>query len=310
MQIAAEHPETVSECAGMSVEKWLLLDRIALHSRNIAPGNVKCAAEVKTNFADPRLPVGNRAAMSTGIAAHTIAIQLFPQCRGALADARVGRKNILQCGHTCILRLGDCICLGFVGGERIDLRSVQTPLAGNRTIGFLCFGISHVRCEREAKAPLADERRILETWSSGRPVLQDETCCSRRPGPVRALTRNKLWISPAELHAPPNNRRQALPAPGHAPVRQRERTTSPPEYHRAQLPRRCGSARPIAIGHPRRPGRRAFLDRRTVLLAELAPETLLGRPSESVAKFVGSRPIVSPWRGRLNILKPSPLQPR
>src|ERR1700676_1324674 len=147
MQIAAEHPETVSERAGMSVEKWLLLDRIALHSGNIAPGNVKRAAMVKTNFADPRLPVGNRAAMSTCIAAHTIAIKLFPECPVALADASVGRKNVLQCGHTCILRLRDCICLGFVAEERINLRFVQTPLAGNRTIDFLCFGISHVRCE-------------------------------------------------------------------------------------------------------------------------------------------------------------------
>src|ERR1700676_5468928 len=126
MQIAAEHPETVSERAGMSVEKWLLLDRIALHSGNIAPGNVKRAALVKANFADPRLPVGNRAAMSTGIAAHTIAIQLFPECPVALADASVGLKNVLQSGHRCILRLGDCICPGFVGGEGINLGSVQT----------------------------------------------------------------------------------------------------------------------------------------------------------------------------------------
>ena len=104
----------------MSVEKWLFLDGIALHSGNIAPGNVKRAAMVKANFADPRLPVGNRAAMSTGIAAHAIAIQFFPECRVAFAYALVGRENILQRGHTCILRLGDCICLGFVGGEGIS----------------------------------------------------------------------------------------------------------------------------------------------------------------------------------------------
>jgi hypothetical protein len=113
MQITSEHPETVGERAGMSVKKWLLLDRIALHSGNVAPGNVKRAAMVKPNFADSGLPVGNWAAVSTGIAAHAIAIEFLPECRVAFADALVGRKNILQRGHPCILRLRDCICTGL-----------------------------------------------------------------------------------------------------------------------------------------------------------------------------------------------------
>jgi hypothetical protein len=45
--------------------------------------------------------------VAAGIAAHAIAIQLFPKSRVALADAIVGSKNVAQRGHTYILRLWD-----------------------------------------------------------------------------------------------------------------------------------------------------------------------------------------------------------
>ena len=39
VQIAAEHSKAVGESPGVRVEKWLLLDGIALDAANIAPGN-------------------------------------------------------------------------------------------------------------------------------------------------------------------------------------------------------------------------------------------------------------------------------
>jgi hypothetical protein len=42
-----------------------------------SPGNVERSTPVEADFADPRLPIGYRAAMSAGVAAHPIAVQLF-----------------------------------------------------------------------------------------------------------------------------------------------------------------------------------------------------------------------------------------
>ena len=89
----------------MGMEKRLLLDRITLHSRDIAPWGVKGAALVEANLADPGLSVGNRTAVPAGIAAHSIAIQFLPEGGGGFPDAVFGRQNVLQAGHICILRL-------------------------------------------------------------------------------------------------------------------------------------------------------------------------------------------------------------
>jgi hypothetical protein len=94
MQIATQHSETVGEGSRIGVEKWLLLDGIALHSGNITPGNVKRATVIETNFADARLAIRNWATVTTGIAAHTIAIHLLPKSGVALADALTSSQNV------------------------------------------------------------------------------------------------------------------------------------------------------------------------------------------------------------------------
>src|SRR5208282_3420058 len=99
----------------MSVKKRLLLDRVTLHTRNIAIRNVECTAAVETNLADTRLAVGNRAAMAAGIAAYSIPIQLLPKGRVALADSLLSRQYPMQRSHTHILRLRYGVCLVPVG---------------------------------------------------------------------------------------------------------------------------------------------------------------------------------------------------
>jgi hypothetical protein len=107
VQIAAQHSETIGKGTRVGVEKRLLLDGVTLRSGDIAPGNVERATPVETNLADTGLSLRNRAAVAAGIAAHAIAIQLFPKSRVALADAIVGSENVVQRSHTYILRLRD-----------------------------------------------------------------------------------------------------------------------------------------------------------------------------------------------------------
>src|SRR5580700_3539096 len=77
MQIAAHHSEAVGKGSRVGMEKRLLLDRVTLHSGDIAPGNIERATMVEANLADARLSLCNRAAVPAGIAAHPVAVQLF-----------------------------------------------------------------------------------------------------------------------------------------------------------------------------------------------------------------------------------------
>ena len=95
------------------MEKWLLFDGIALHAGNISPRNVERAAAIEADLAHAGLPVGNRAAMSAGVAADAIAIQLFPESGVGFANVRVGCEDVMQRGHNCILRLRDCTRLVY-----------------------------------------------------------------------------------------------------------------------------------------------------------------------------------------------------
>lgn len=88
------------------MEEWLLLDGIALHSGNVAVGNVERAAVIEANLADAGLSVGNRATVTAGITADAIAIELFPESGIAFADAGVGRQDVTQGGHNFIICLG------------------------------------------------------------------------------------------------------------------------------------------------------------------------------------------------------------
>src|SRR5260370_28226623 len=105
VQVAAQHSETVGEGSGISVEEGLLLDGVTLNSGNIAPGNIERATVIEANLADAGLSLGNWAAVAAGIAAHSIAIQLFPKSGVAFADSGVSRQNVAQRGHVSILRL-------------------------------------------------------------------------------------------------------------------------------------------------------------------------------------------------------------
>jgi hypothetical protein len=79
----------------MGVEKRLLLDWITLHSSDIAPRNIERAAAVEANLTDTGLSLGNGAAVAAGIAAHSIAIKLFPKGRVAFADASVSSEDVV-----------------------------------------------------------------------------------------------------------------------------------------------------------------------------------------------------------------------
>src|SRR5947207_15924597 len=87
MQVAAEHSEAISQRARISVKERLLLDGLALDAADIAPGYIQGAALVVADFANAGLPLGDRAAMSAGEAAHAIAVELFVQL--AFADVFV-----------------------------------------------------------------------------------------------------------------------------------------------------------------------------------------------------------------------------
>jgi hypothetical protein len=59
------------------MEKGLLLDGIALHTADVAPGNVQRAALVIADLADSGLTLRNGATMSAGVAANPIAIEFL-----------------------------------------------------------------------------------------------------------------------------------------------------------------------------------------------------------------------------------------
>jgi hypothetical protein len=68
---------------------------------------------VEANLADTGLSLGNRTAVAAGIAAYSIAIQLFPKSWVAFADASVRSEDVVQRGHRHILRLREWVCLSL-----------------------------------------------------------------------------------------------------------------------------------------------------------------------------------------------------
>jgi len=69
------------------MKERLLLNGIALHSANIAPGHVESPTLVVAHLADPGLALGNGAAMPAGVAANAIAVELLVEI--AFADGLV-----------------------------------------------------------------------------------------------------------------------------------------------------------------------------------------------------------------------------
>jgi hypothetical protein len=92
VQVASQHAEAVGERAGISMEEWLLLNRVALHSADIAPRHVKLPALVVANLANTGLTFGNGATVSAGKAADSIAFDFLVQ----LAFADVLIKDFAQ----------------------------------------------------------------------------------------------------------------------------------------------------------------------------------------------------------------------
>ncbi len=69
------------------MEERFLLDGIALHAADVAPGHVKRSALVVTYFADTGLTIRNGTAMATGKTAYPVAIEFLVQV--PLADVFV-----------------------------------------------------------------------------------------------------------------------------------------------------------------------------------------------------------------------------
>ena len=74
----------------MRVEERLLLDRIALHAADIAPGHLQAAALVEAHLADADRADRERAAVAAGHAPQTAVGQLLVE----LAVARFARQNV------------------------------------------------------------------------------------------------------------------------------------------------------------------------------------------------------------------------
>src|SRR6266446_5564721 len=87
VQVTAQHSEAVRQCAGIGVEEWLLLDRVALHYTGVSPGNVQSPASVVANLADARLALWDGAAVTTGKTAYPVAVK--PLVKLTLADILV-----------------------------------------------------------------------------------------------------------------------------------------------------------------------------------------------------------------------------
>ena len=98
------------------MEERFLFDGIALHSRNVAPGNIESASVIEANLADAWLAFGNRTAVAAGIATHAIAIHLFPESGVGFADAGISGEDVVQRGHGTILRL----FAGVGHGKQVD----------------------------------------------------------------------------------------------------------------------------------------------------------------------------------------------
>ena len=83
------------------MEKWLLLNRIALHAAHVSPWHIQVPTTVVANFAHAGLPIGNRTLMSAGIAAHTVlVVELLHQLGRRFAHILI--EDLLQGGHNTL----------------------------------------------------------------------------------------------------------------------------------------------------------------------------------------------------------------
>ena len=95
VQVAAQHAEAVSQGARPHVEEGLFLDGVALGAGDVSPGDAQLSPGVESNFADPRLPLEDGAAVAASSAADAPAVQRLPQ----LPLAGVFSQDPGQSGH-------------------------------------------------------------------------------------------------------------------------------------------------------------------------------------------------------------------
>src|SRR5215813_12987677 len=95
MEIAAEHAEAVRQRPRMHMKKWLLLDRVALHAADVAPGYVQLPIAVEAYLAHADRTVGERATMSARVTAEPAVRQSFVQ----IAFTRFAREHLSQRCH-------------------------------------------------------------------------------------------------------------------------------------------------------------------------------------------------------------------
>jgi hypothetical protein len=86
VEVAAHHAEAIGKSAGMRVEKWFLLDGVALRARRVSPRDIELPAAIVANFADSSLAFGNRTAVSAREATQAIIFQLLDEARIGFAD--------------------------------------------------------------------------------------------------------------------------------------------------------------------------------------------------------------------------------
>jgi len=114
------------------MEERLLLDGVALHSGNIAPGNVESAPRLKRTLQTPGWPSESDSSVRS-IATNAIAIQLFPKTGVALADAltgvRMSPKVATASFYGCEMEEGRAL---FRSGFRLEAMSTIHPSASWR----------------------------------------------------------------------------------------------------------------------------------------------------------------------------------
>ena len=89
MQIAAQHTEAVGQGAGVRVKKGFFLDRIALSSGSVSPGNEELATAVVADLANTGLAFGDGTAMSACKTAHAVVVEFLDKGGFGFADAFV-----------------------------------------------------------------------------------------------------------------------------------------------------------------------------------------------------------------------------
>jgi hypothetical protein len=97
VQIAAQHSEAIGQRAGIRVEKWFLLDRIALGAGSVSPGDEELATAVVADFANTGLAFGDGTAMSAGKTAYAVVLEFLDEGRFGFADAFV--EDGAESGH-------------------------------------------------------------------------------------------------------------------------------------------------------------------------------------------------------------------